>query len=194
MATLSACSFRKSTHAESHVGGLWGRGAHSAAWHRRAARPSVARNASKARRRCASRAKRRSPQATSAGPARAASEGEAAQCATPAWRSCQAQAVSASAAAWQGAPLARRVLGRMGAACHGRWADVVVRGRMHLRPPLPQSDGVPQAELHGWHRVFISLRLPLVACAPCFYNVLSRMLHWFCFWRPEAKTHVYKSQ
>ena len=90
-------------------------------------------------------------------------------------------------------PLARRVLGRMGAACHGRWADVVVRGRMHLRPPLPQSDGVPQAELHGWHRVFISLRLPLVACAPCFYNVLSRMLHWFCFWRPETKTYAYKS-
>ena len=176
------------------MGGLCRRGARSAAWLRRPAWPSAARDASKARRRCASQASRRSLQAISASPAQAAIERYACQSAPPEWRFSQARAISDGAAVWQGAPLARRVLGRMGAACHGRWADVVVRGRMHLRPPLPQSDGVPQAELHGWHRVFISLRLPLVACAPCFYNVLSRMLHWFCFWRPEAKTHVYKSQ
>ena len=137
------------------MGGLCRRGARSAAWLRRPAWPSAARDASKARRRCASQASRRSLQAISASPAQAAIERYAFQGAPPEWRFSQARAISEGAAGWQGAPLAWRVLGRMGAACHGRWADVVVRVRMHIRTPVPQSDGVSQAGFDGRYRISI---------------------------------------
>ena len=99
-------------------------------------------------------------------------------------------AACSRAADWQGEPLAWRVLGRMGAACHGRGADVVVRVRLHLRTPLPQSDGVPQAGFEGRSRIFISLGLPPLARVPyvpstSYPNVRSR----FCFQRPESSRY-----
>jgi hypothetical protein len=169
------------------VGRLWGGGARSAAWLRRAAWPSAARDASKALRRCASQASWRSPQASSAGPTHAASKRAAFQGAPPACRVNQAQAVGACAADWQGEPLAWRVLGRMGAACHGRGADVAVRVRLHLRTPLPQSDGVPQAGFDRRSLVIIFTRASAAGtCSKCSFDVLPDVRSRFCFQRPVS--------